>query len=372
MTSTGDGERQGLPRGLRPMLATAGPLPVGQPGWAFEMKWDGLRAITYVTGDGLRLISRTGRDITHAYPELAGLAAAVRAAGAQEAVLDGEIVALTWAAETAAPGTLSAPATPGTPGIPGSAGTPDAPAAGWRPSFEALQQRMNISSADDVRILAARVPVTYLAFDLLSLNGHALLDLPWSQRRGLLEELRLDGPSWLAPPAFTAESGPEVQAASVRQGLEGVVAKRQASRYEPGRRSSSWVKVKNVLRQEAVVGGWQPGERGRSGQIGSLLIGVYSGGEDGHQGLAYAGHVGTGFTRPTLDLLARRLAPLRRATSPFATEVPAEHARFAVWAEPVLVVEVAFTEWTTAGRLRAPSYKGLRDDKEPLQVVRET
>ena len=227
---------------------------------------------------------------------------------------------------------------------------------------------MNIGAADDVRILAARVPVTYLAFDVLSLNGHALLDLPWVQRRGLLDELRLQGRAWQAPPAFTAQSAQDVQAASVQQGLEGVVAKRQSGRYEPGRRSSSWVKVKNVRRQEAVVGGWQPGERGRSGQIGSLLIGVY---DEPGTGLAYAGHVGTGFTRPTLDLLARRLAPLRRATSPFVTEVPAEHARFAVWAEPVLVVEVAFTEWTTAGRLRAPSYKGLRDDKEPRDVIRE-
>jgi bifunctional non-homologous end joining protein LigD len=324
------------------MLATAGPLPAAQPGWAFEMKWDGLRAISYVTGAGFRLVSRTGRDITHAYPELAGLAAAVRAAGAERAVLDGEIVAL-----AAAPAAAAGPA--------------------WRPSFEALQQRMNISSADDVRLLAGRVPVTYLAFDLLSLNGHALLDLPWAQRRGLLEELRLTGDSWLTPPAFTTETAQEVQAASVQQGLEGVVAKRQAGRYEPGRRSAGWVKVKNVLRQEAVVGGWQPGERGRSGQIGSLLIGVYEA-----SGLAYAGHVGTGFTRQTLDLLARRLAPLRRATSPFVTEVPPEHARFAVWAEPALVVEVAFTEWTTAGRLRAPSYKGLRDDKDPREVVRET
>jgi bifunctional non-homologous end joining protein LigD len=350
------------------MLATAGPLPAGPvaagpAGWAFEMKWDGLRALSYVTGDGVRLVSRTGRDITHAYPELAGLAAAVRAAGAEQAVLDGEIVALT------------------------SVPDPAAVSAGWRPSFEALQQRMNLSSADDVRLLAARVPVTYLAFDLLSLNGHALLDLPWSQRRGLLDELRLQGPSWLTPPAFTTETGHDVQAASVQQGLEGVVAKRQASRYEPGRRSSSWVKVKNVRRQETVVGGWQPGERGRSGQIGSLLIGVYqaaagetaagqtgTGQADAGQtsGLAYAGHVGTGFTQQTLDLLARRLAPLRRATSPFVTEVPPEHARFAIWAEPVLVVEVAFTEWTTAGRLRAPSYKGLRDDKEPREVVRET
>jgi bifunctional non-homologous end joining protein LigD len=340
VTGTGDGERQGLPRGLRPMLASAGPLPAGQPGWAFEMKWDGLRALCYATAGGIRLESRTGRDITHAYPELAGLAAAVRAAGAEQAVLDGEIVALTGA---------------------------DRP--GGRPSFEALQQRMNISASDDVRILAARIPVTYLAFDLLSLNGHALLDLPWDQRRGLLDELRLAGPGWQVPPAFTEQTAQEVQAASVQEGLEGVVAKRRSARYEPGRRSSSWVKVKNVLRQEAVVGGWQPGERGRAGQLGSLLIGVY---DAEHRGLAYAGHVGTGFTQQTLDLLGRRLAPLRRAASPFVTEVPPEHARFAVWADPVLVIEVAFTEWTTAGRLRAPAYKGLRDDKEPREVIRET
>ena len=318
------------------MLATGGQLPADDAGWAYEMKWDGLRAIAAATGDQLRLTSRTGRDITHAYPELAGpagLASAVRAGGASAAVLDGEIVAF---------GGQS-----------------------W-PSFEALQQRMNISTAAEARLLVRHVPVTYIAFDLLALNGHLLLDLPYVQRRELLDELALNGRSWQTPPAFTGESGADVLAASVSQGMEGVVAKRLASRYEPGKRSGSWIKVKNVHRQEAVVGGWQPGERGRSGQIGSLLIGVY-----GDTGLAYAGHVGTGFTRQTLQLLAARLAPLRRDSSPFATEVPPEHARLAVWAEPRLVVEVAFTQWTSAGRLRAPAYKGLRDDKDPAEVVRE-
>jgi bifunctional non-homologous end joining protein LigD len=315
------------------MLATGGQLPAEDAGWAYEMKWDGLRAISYVRDGGVQLVSRTGRDITHVYPELQGLAAAVREAGASGAVLDGEIVAF---------------------------GGED-----W-PSFEALQQRMNISSADDVRTLASRVPVTYLAFDLLSLNEHALLDLPYGERRGLLDELRLHGRNWQTPPAFTQESGAAVLAVSRQQGMEGVVAKRLTSRYEPGRRSASWVKVKNVHRQEAVVGGWKPGERGRAGQIGSLLIGVY-----GPEGLAYAGHVGTGFTDQTLRMLAGRLAPLRRDTSPFATEVPPEHARPAIWAQPRLVVEVAFAEWTKAGRLRAPSYKGLRDDKDPAEVVRE-
>jgi bifunctional non-homologous end joining protein LigD len=148
--------------------------------------------------------------------------------------------------------------------------------------------------------------------------------------------------------------------------MEGIVAKRLASRYEPGRRTQSWIKVKNVRRQEVVVGGWRPGERARTGQIGSLLVGVQE-----PEGLAYAGHVGTGFTQQTLGMLAGLLEPLRRAGSPFITAVPPEHARNAVWVEPRVVVEVAFTQWTNAGRLRAPAYKGLRDDKDPAEVVRE-
>jgi bifunctional non-homologous end joining protein LigD len=322
-----------LPVGLRPMLATTGRLPVADAGWAYEMKWDGLRAIGYVEGDEVRLVSRTGRDITHAYPELQGLAVALREAGASGAVLDGEIVA--FGGEE------------------------------W-PSFEALQQRMNISSEAEARSWVDQVPVSYLVFDLLSLNEHPLIELTYGERRALLDELRLNGRSWQTPPAFLHEAGTEVQAVSRQQGLEGVVAKRLASRYEPGRRSASWIKVKNVRRQETVVGGWKPGERGRSGQIGSLLIGVY-----GPEGLTYSGHVGTGFTQLTLRMLAGRLSPLRRDTSPFATEVPPEHARFAQWVEPRLVVEVAFTEWTKAGRLRAPAYKGLRDDKDPTDVIRE-
>ena len=315
------------------MLATAGRLPFDDAGWAYEMKWDGIRAIGHIEAGRLRLVSRTGRDITSTYPELAGLAEAVGQAGATSAVLDGEIVAFGDRA--------------------------------W-PSFEAIQQRMNLSAAEDVRIVARQVPVTYLAFDLLALNEHPLLDLPYGERRGLLDELDLNGRHWQTPPSFAGEAGADVLAMSKQQHMEGVVAKRLASRYEPGRRTASWIKVKNIRRQEVVVGGWQPGERGRSGQIGSLLVGVQTA-----AGLAYAGHVGTGFTQQTLRLLAGLLGPLQRATSPFATEVPPEHARSAVWVEPRLVVEVAFTEWTSAGRLRAPAYKGLRDDRDPAEVVRE-
>jgi bifunctional non-homologous end joining protein LigD len=320
---------QGLPGQMRPMLATAAPSLPGDDGWAYEMKWDGIRALAYVDGGEVRLWSRTGRDITGAYPELQDMASAVRAG---QAVFDGEIVAF---------------------------------GGGEWPSFEAIQQRMNLSPAQS-RLLAPEVPVTFLAFDLLSLEGRPLLDEPYSQRRALLDGLGLNGPHWQTPPSFADEAGPDVLAVSRQHGLEGVVAKRLSSRYEPGRRSQGWRKIKNIRRQEAVVGGWKPGEGNRAGHIGSLLIGV-----QGPDGLDYSGHVGTGFNQQTLAMLSQRLAPLRRGTSPFATPVPPEHARAAVWVEPLLVVEVAFSQWTSEGRMRAASYKGLRADKDPADVVRE-
>ena len=324
-------ERQPLPGMLAPMLARSEPqLPPDSEQWALEMKWDGVRALAYCEGNRVRLVSRTGEDITAAYPELRGLAAAV---GRRDALLDGEVVAL------------------------GDSGWPD---------FEALQNRMHVRDASMAQRLVAQYPVTYLAFDLLHLDGRPLLDLPYSQRRALLEKLELYGPSWQTPPSFTGEPGTDVQAVSRQYGLEGVVAKRLDSRYEPGKRPGTWRKVKNIRRQEAVIGGWRPGKGNRSGQIGSLLVGVH---EDG--GLVYAGHVGTGFTDRTLRQLTAQLAPLRRATSPFAAPLPADHARDAVWAEPVLVAEIAFTGWTRAGRMRAPSYQGLRSDKDPAEVIRE-
>jgi bifunctional non-homologous end joining protein LigD len=322
-------ERLPLPDRIQPMLARIAELPPDDGSWAHEMKWDGLRALAYL-GDGpVRLLSRTGQDITGNYPELRGLGAAM---GRRQAVLDGEIVAM------------------------GQDGWPD---------FERLQQRMHARPASVAR-LAAELPVTYLAFDLLYLDGRPLLDEPYRVRRALLEGLALEGPRWQTPPSFTGESGADVLAVSRQHGLEGIVSKRLASRYEPGKRTGSWRKIKNLRRQEVVVGGWKPGVGRRSGQVGSLLIGV-----QGPGGLVYAGHVGTGFSQQTLDMLGQRLAPLGRATSPFADTVPPEHARPAVWVEPVLVIEVAFTGWTSAGRMRAPSYQGLRTDKDPADVIRE-
>jgi len=326
-----DSGRQVRPGQLRPMLATAGDLPPDDHGWAYEMKWDGVRAIALVEDGELRLWSRSGRDVTGSYPELGPLGSALNA---DRAVLDGEIVAF---------------------------------AGGQWPSFEALQQRINVSHPAQIARLAAEIPVSYLAFDLLCLDGQSLLDVPYSQRRARLDALGLSGRYWQTPPSFTDVSGRELLAVSRQQGLEGVVAKRLTSRYDPGKRSPAWRKIKVVLRQEAVIGGWKPGEGGRAGQIGSLLIGL-----QGPDGLAYAGHVGTGFTQPALAMLGEQLFPLRRDGSPFAAPVPPEHARAAIWAEPRLVIEVAFGGWTSAGVMRAASYKGLRTDKDPAEVVRET
>ncbi|HYS30780.1 MAG TPA: non-homologous end-joining DNA ligase [Streptosporangiaceae bacterium] len=326
-----DRDRRSPPAQFRPMLASVGELPADDAAWAYEMKWDGLRAIATVSAGALTLTSRTGRDMTSGYPELAGLAEAV---GQHEVVLDGEIVALRG--------------------------------DGW-PSFEALQQRMNVTSAGQVRRLAAEIPVSYLAFDLLFADGRALADLPYRQRRARLDELGVEGPHWQTPPAFIGVPGADVRAVSRRHGLEGIMAKRLASRYEAGKRSPAWRKIKNVYRQEFVVGGWKPGEGNRSELIGSLIVGVQC-----PAGLTYAGHVGTGFSQQALEMLTRRLAPLRRATCPFGSTVPAEHARGAVWVEPQVVIEAEFALWTNSGRLRAASYRGLRDDKDPADVVRES
>jgi bifunctional non-homologous end joining protein LigD len=290
-----------------------------------------VRALAYCDGGRIRLVSRTGQDVTPTYPELRGLGSAL---DRRQALLDGEVVAL------------------------GDSGWPD---------FEALQPRMHVRDETMARRLAAEYPVSYLAFDVLHLDGRPLLDLPYAQRRALLEDLALEGPYCQVPPSFTGEPGAGVKAVSEQYGLEGVVAKRLDSRYEPGARSPSWRKIKNVHRQEVVIGGWKPGEGARSGQIGSLLIGVY----DDRSGLAYAGHVGTGFTDSTLARLLRLLGPLRRDRSPFATAVPAEHMKDVIWVQPRLVAEVEFRGWTSAGRMRAAAYKGLRTDKDPATVIRE-
>jgi bifunctional non-homologous end joining protein LigD len=287
-----------IPSSLLPMLATAGPLPTG-PGWAYEVKWDGYRVLARVEGGRTTLRSRTGRDATPDYPEVQ--------LDLPDSLVDGEVVAL----------------------------------VDGRPDFSSLQQHS--------------VAVTFLPFDLLHLGDRSLLDLPYDERRAQLLELL---PT--APLAF--DDGPALLETTRAQGLEGVVAKRRDSHYLPGRRTEAWVKTKHVRRQSAVVVGWRAGEGGRSGAIGSLLLGV-----PGPDGLRYAGRVGTGFSGKELAVLKELLAPLVRP-EPAVPDPPRETA---VWVEPVLVVDVDFTDWTPDGRLRHPSYKGRRDDVQPGEVVRE-
>ena len=328
MDPPADTAREPMPEHIKPMLARPGSLPRKDDGWAYEIKWDGVRAIAYSTPGELRLESRNLKEITASYPELGRLN---RALSSHAAILDGEIVAFD---------------------------------EDGRPSFAALQRRMHVGSPTQVKRLAKDSPVTYMIFDLLWLDGHSLIELPYEQRHELLDALALSGESWQTPGHLEGR-GRDVLKATAEQQLEGLVAKRLDAPYEPGARSSSWTKIKNVGRQELVIGGWLPGEGRRERRIGALLVGVYD--RDG--AFRYAGRVGTGFGDAELDRLAKLLAPLKREDSPFTAGESAP--RGAVFAEPELVAEIEFTEWTAAGVLRHPSYKGLREDKDAREAVRE-
>jgi len=314
---------------LRPMKAVTGTLPADERGWGFEIKWDGVRVLSAIEPERVRLRSSRGNDITGRYPELQALAEALVG---HEVVLDGEVVTFDEQG---------------------------------RPSFGRLQSRMHVTNAAAVRQLAESVPITYVVFDLLQLDGHDVMPLPYTERRRLLTELVPDDGCWTVPVHREADGAALLDAVRAR-GLEGVMAKRLDSPYLPGKRSSSWVKVKARLRQEFVIGGWQPGEKGRAGHLGSLLIGVYD-----DDVLRYSGKVGTGFTMRELDRLEGLLAPLASDTSPFVPPPPKPIARVARFVRPELVAEVEFGEWTGDGILRHPSYMGLRDDKAPTDVVRE-
>jgi bifunctional non-homologous end joining protein LigD len=328
MDAAADPGRQPMPERIVPMLARpAATVPEPQGEWSFELKWDGIRAIAYIRPGRLRLESRNQREITDSYPEVRGL---LRDLGMREAVLDGEIVAFD---------------------------------DGGKPSFERLQSRMHVTSQAAVRRLQGTIPVVYAIFDLLYLDGHSLLEVPYEERRARLEELGLRGAAWQVPAAHRG-AGTSLLEATRQRGLEGVIAKRLNSCYEAGRRSGAWLKIKHRLNQEFVIGGWLPGEGRRTDRIGALLVGYFEDGE-----LAFAGRVGTGFTEVTLDQLAQELAPLRSKSKPFrrGPALP----KGAVFVQPRLVAQVEFAEWTAEGVLRAPSFKGLRDDRKPSEVLRE-
>ncbi|WP_431891701.1 non-homologous end-joining DNA ligase [Micromonospora haikouensis] len=304
---------------LKPMLATTGPLPAGAE-WAYEFKWDGVRALADIVGGRQHLYARSGVQITAAYPELITLAEQV-----DDALLDGEVVLLNQAGQ---------------------------------PSFTALAERMHVRDPAKAARLAASVPVTYLIFDLLRLRGADLTGRPWRERRDLLEGLGLGGARWAVPPVFA--DGPATYEAAGEHGLEGVMAKRTGSAYRPGVRSPDWVKVKLEVTGDFVVGGWRPGAR----KIGGLLVGVPR--PDGR--LIYRGRVGGGIGAALERELLRELEPLRAGSSPFAADVPREDARGAIWVDPEVVVEVKYGQRTPDGRLRFPRVLRLRPDKPPEEV----
>jgi len=302
---------------LAPMLATHGSVAdLKSSQWAFEAKWDGYRLLVEADHGEIRLRSRSGRDVTKEFPQLNALADELTD---HHVVLDGEVVALD---------------------------------ASGVPRFSEMQNR------------ARATRIEFRPFDLLYLDGRSLLRATYRDRRKLLETLASGG--GLNVPDLLPGDGAEALDYSRKQQWEGVIAKKRDSSYQPGRRSASWVKDKYWNTQEVVIGGWRAGEGGRSSGIGSLLMGIPAA-----DGLRFVGRVGTGFTERDLASLKKTLAPLQTDDSPFDARLSTQDAKGVTFVQPTLVGEVRYSEWTSDGRLRQPSWRGLRPDKEPDEVVRE-
>jgi bifunctional non-homologous end joining protein LigD len=313
-----------LPSWIPPMLATLTEEFPTEGKWVYEPKLDGVRALIYASGGSVRMYSRNRKPLNEAYPELVeALTPSIRG----EAILDGEIVAFD-------------------------------PKSGVT-SFSRLQQRMQLR--DPVRARRSLVAVHLYLFDCLYYEGVDVTGLPLRDRKAVLRDVVwYDGPIRFTP--YKTSGGVAMLRAACEQGAEGIIAKRADGRYV-STRSTDWLKLKCLRRQEFVIGGYTAPQGSRE-RLGALLVGYYDG-----SALRYAGKVGTGYDRKTLDLLHRRMLPLHRLTSPFS-EGP-RPAGDIQWVSPKLVVEVGFTEWTSAGLLRHPRYLGLRDDKPARQVRRE-
>jgi bifunctional non-homologous end joining protein LigD len=325
-------EPEPLPE-LRPMLATLAADAFDDAGWLFEPKWDGVRALATCTDETL-LVSRTMKDMTATYPDLGKLHERLVAL---DAIVDGEIVAM----------------------------------KDGRPSFELLQGRINLSNPREIQRIAKEIPVRFIAFDILYLDGRSLIGLPLEERKEILEGVVVSGGN-VDVSTTIPEDGVALFEAAKAQHLEGIVAKKLGTPYRPGKRSRDWLKVKTVYDADVVIGGWTPGEGSRSSRFGALLVGTY---EDG--ALRFNGSVGTGFNDQALSDLLGAMQPLASVDNPFSTDPRKDKASWGKpvrnprWIEPKLVAQVEFRELTSAGKLRAPSFKGLRSDKDPEDCLYE-
>jgi bifunctional non-homologous end joining protein LigD len=310
-----------------PMLAVSGRPPQERGRWAFEMKWDGIRAIARCRDEDCRFYSRNNRDLSGSFPELTAVLQDLGEHGG--ILLDGEIVA------------------------------PD-PATGV-PSFNRLQRRMHVVSPSAE--LLRGFPAQYLAFDLLAVRGGSIMELPYTERRERLAALALDRPLARTPPYYSDVDPGTLMDVAREHDLEGIVAKRLDSAYYPGRRSPLWIKTPLRKTTEVVVAGWLPGSGRFSATFGSLALGAY----DDHDRLVHVGNVGTGWTMRDRRSLQGRLNELSRPDTPFDIPPPRAVAAAAHWVEPVLVADIEYREATSEG-LRHPSWRGLRPDKSPHEA----
>jgi bifunctional non-homologous end joining protein LigD len=321
---------EAMPDHVKPMLALAGDLPDHDKDWAYEFKWDGVRAMVYVDGGRVRALTRNDKTLMTTFPELRDIGEFL---GSRSAILDGEIVALD---------------------------------KDERPSFATLSHRLHLTSKTAIERLAKSNPVSFFAFDVLYLEGRSLLSSTYDERRAALEALKLQGTSFATPPSAINIDGAKIARIAQERGLEGVVAKRRSSPYAPGIRNGDWIKFKNFRTQEVVVGGWTEGRGERAGSLGALLLGVPN-----DLGLAYVGKVGTGFSAAMRQELLDALMPLATKTTPFSERLSPTETALAHFVRPELVGEVRFAEWTSDEHLRQPSWRGLRTDKDPSGIVRE-
>ena len=306
------------------MLASKGTYVPRGDDWVHEVKWDGVRALTDVHDGRLRMYSRNGNDITVAWPELS-----TSPLGERDLLVDGEIIALN------------------------EHGLPD---------FRMLQDRMHLRNPQTARRLSASNPATYMVFDLLRLDGEDLTGLTWQERRARLESLGLDS-SWQVPAVY--DDGQMLHDATLAQGLEGVVSKRRSSKYFPDRRTDSWLKIAHRLSASFVVGGWRPQEGSSTGNLAAVLVGEMTA-----DGLLYRGRVGSGIGPKAGVQIGKLLAGRDRDDSPFDDEVPKVDALGTHWVEPFLVVEVESHATAKNQRLRQPSYRGVRSDLTPEDLLR--